>query len=220
MGVMFIKHFLEFRKQVIARLNQLRLAKQTNTQEYGQLTLVLTRINQMREYIISGDWARKTTRDKYVFWIRCEYNYTLTANKFKTTEESLRVLVSRADTALAKVMKKPLELIMSGHVNDGWVEFNFNINRLDINELFGRPILVATPNPSALNQCYSLEDCKSEIKFMKTYNSREIRKQLESLDEKKLAYLIALGFVNDPSFLEERKKLVKSILRLNKDSNA
>ena len=220
MVTLFIKMFLDYRKSVIARLNELKLSKQTNTQEYSHLILVLTRVNQMSDYITSGDWARKTTRDKYVFWIRCGYNYVLTANKFKTTEESLRVLVSRADTALSKIMKKPLEHIMSGNVNDGWVEFNFNRNRLDINELFGRPILAATPNPAALNQCYSLDDCKSEIKFMKTYNSYEIRKQLESLDEQKMSYLIALGSLNDPAYLEERKKLIKSVLRLNKDSNA
>ena len=219
MVTLFIKMFLDYRKSVIARLNELKLAKQTNTQEYSHLILVMTRVNQMSDYITSGDWSRKTTRDKYVFWIRCGFNYVLTANKFKTTEESLRVLVSRADAAIAKVMKKPLEQIMGGNVNDGWVEFNFNRNRLDINELFGRPILVASPNPSALNQCYSLDDCKNEIKFMRTYNSYEIRKQLDSLDGQKMSYLIALGSLNDPAYREERKKLIKSVLRLNQSDS-
>lgn len=219
MVVMFIKHFLEFRKQVIARLNQLRLAKQTNTQEYGQLTLVLTRINQMRDYIISGDWARKTVRDKFVFWVRSDFNYTLTATKYKTNENSLRVTISRADAVLSKIMRKPLEQIANGNVNDGWVEYNFNINKMDLYELFGRPVLMTTPKPSDLEMCFSLDDCKAEIRFLRAHNSYEIRKEMEALDQQKLAYLLALGGVNDPAYLEERKKLIKSVLRLNQSDS-
>lgn len=214
MVVLFVKNFLEYRNWVIARIKTLKEEKQINTQEYAQLVLAITRINQMRDYIVSGDWARKTVRDKFVFWVRSGYNYALTAVKYKTSENSLRVLVSRADAALSKILSKPLEQIQNGYINDGWVEFCFNVNRLDLNELFGRPVLLTVPRPADLEHCYALDDCKDEVRFLRSHNSYELRREMEKLDSQKLAYLLALGAVNDPAFLEERKRFIKMILRI------
>ena len=219
MVVLFVKKFLEYRSCVIARLKALKAAKQFNTQEYSLLVQTVTRLNQMRDYLVSGDWARKTVRDKFVFWVQSNYNYTLTATKYKSSENSLRVTISRADAVLSKIMSKPLEQIANGNVNDGWIEFNFNINKLDLCELFGRPVLMATPKPTDLEMCFSLEDCKAEIRFLRAHNSYAIRKEMESLDQQKLGYLLALGAVNDPAYLDERKRFIKSILKLNQNDN-
>lgn len=215
MNVLFIRKFLESRSRIILRLRELKAAKQENTQEYSQLVLAITRINQMRDYILHGDWARKTTRDKYVFWISCDFNYTLTATKYKTSEQCIRVLVSRADTTLFQIIDKPMQHIMDGNIIDGWIEFCININRLDANELYGHPILTIIPKPTDLDLCFSLDDCKEELKFLRMHNTYEIRKQMKTLDMQKLSYLISLGSLNDPAFLEERKKLIKAVLRLN-----
>lgn len=212
---MFIRQFMELRSKILMRLRELREAKQENTQEYSQLVLMITRINQMRDYIVHGDWARKTTRDKYVFWINCGYNYLLTANKYKTSEQCIKVLVSRADVTLSKILSHPFQLIGEGNVIDGWIEFGININRLDINELFGRPILMIIPKPADLDMCYALDDCKEEIKFFRAHNTYKLRKQLKDLNPQKMSYLISLGALNDAAFTEERKKLIKAVLRLN-----
>lgn len=211
---LFIKIFADYYNMIAARLKALQGAKQTNTQEYVHLVLVHTRLRQMADYIAHGDWARKPTRAKYVFWFRHNYDYAITAVQYKTSDKCIRVLVSRADAVLSKIMAKPLQQIKDGNVNDGWVEFNFNINRLDLNELFGRPILMAMPNPCDLEKNYALEDCKDEIKFLRAYNSYNIRHGIECLDAQKLAYLLALGSVTDPTYIEERKRLVKLILHI------
>lgn len=215
MTILFIKTFMEFRAKVAARLNALKAAKQENTQEYAQLVLMFTRLNQMRDYIISGDWARKSVREKYVFWIRNNFDYLLTANKYKTSDKSMRVLVSRADATLAKLMSKPLEQIRNGNVNDGWIEFGINANLLDLHELFGRPVLMVVPRPADLAMCFSLEDCKDEIKFLRAHNSYEVRREMEQLDQQKIAYLLALGSVNDPAYHDERKRLIRALLHIN-----
>lgn len=220
MMVLFIRKFLEYRNQIHLRLKALRNARQENTQEYAQLLLIFTRINEMRDYIAHGDWCRKATRDKYVFWITSGYNYMLTAAKYKTSEQCVRVLVSRADATLAKILGRPLQQIIDGNLVDGWIEFCININKLDIHELYGRPVLTVVPKPTDLELCYSLEDCKNEIKFLRSFSSYEIRKQMENLDSQKMLYLLALCSLNDPAYLEERKKLIKAILRINNNQNS
>ncbi len=214
MAVLFIKILADYYATVVRRLTALRDTKQTNTSEYAHLSLVIVRLNQMRDYIAHGDWARKPTRDKYVYWIKHHYDYALTAAHFKTSDKCIRVLVSRADAVLSKIMSRPLQLIKDGMVNDGWIEFCFAINRLDLHELFGRPILMATPNPCDLEKSYALEDCKDEVRFLRMHNSYQVRKEIENLDSQKIAYLLALGAVSDPAYSEERKRLIKAILKI------
>lgn len=129
--------------------------------------------------------------------------------------ESLQRHSNQFCDTFAKILSNPLQLISEGNVIDGWLEFGFNINRLDTNELYGRPILNIIPKPTDLEMCFSLEDCKEELKFLRTHNTYQIRKEMKPLDVQKLSYLVALGSLNDPAYLEERKKLIKSILRLN-----
>lgn len=207
---MFMKSFFTFRQRVISKLSELEAQNLCNTNEYTQLKIMLTRLNQMLSFVFKGNWARKTTREKYRFWLEHGYNYALTARQYKTSDKCARVLVTRADTVLEKIIHRPLCLFSQGNVQDGWIEFCFNIHRLDVQELYGRPVCMIMPQPSDLNYCYSLQDCKPEIKFLRSYSSYEIRAQLKALDKQKLSYLLALVSCSDPEFLDERKQVIKA----------
>ena len=217
MDMLFIKKFLAYYEGLLSRLTELKAQNQYNSPEAVQLRLMLTRLNQMVTYVYKGSWARKATREKYKFWMEHGFNYALTASQYKTSDKCIRVLVSRAASVLEKIMRRPLSLFAQGNYLDGWIEFCFRINRLDIYELYGRPVCMIFPKPSDLDYCYSLNDCKAEIKFLKTYSSYEIRAQLKSLDTQKLSYLLALVSTADPEYLDERKRVIKSILQLDKD---
>ena len=70
MSKLFIRTYQEFFAAVVKRLRALREENQTNCAEYQHLLLVHVRLQQLSDYIANGDWSRKSTRSKYVFWVK------------------------------------------------------------------------------------------------------------------------------------------------------
>lgn len=172
---------------------------------------MLRYLSSIKTYIVKGDWARKTVREKLQYWVNSNYNYQLVAQKYNTDVNSIKVMVSRADAALRKILSEPVGLIVNNHIMDGWIIYCINTKQADVCALFGRPLSMDFPTP-CISSGYNLTECKAEIKFLRMYNYHTIAEQQKLLDSDKLAYLLALCSNSDVEYREEQKKLVGEIL--------
>lgn len=208
---LFIKKYVALLQRLRLRLQELSKHGYAGTAEYNQLYLMLQYLMQIKKYIVKGDWARTTVREKLQFWVNSQYNYQHTADKYKTDVNSIKVLVSRADSTLRNTLEEPVSLIADGNIMDGWIAFCINTKQLDVCAIFGRPISMDFPQPDITGN-FNLSDCKAEIAFLKKYNYHAIAEQLKLLDENKLAYLLALCSNQQIEYREEQKKLASAIL--------
>lgn len=205
---------MESHKIVQDRLSELRSAQQTDCDEYKQLTDVEYYIKQIADYIKNGSWARPATRAKYLYWIKCNYDYALTAKAYRTDPKCIRVLVSRSEARLRGLLERPYNMIISGEACEGWIDFCISTGSVDYYKLYCLPAKTAFPEMADLNSChyYPLDDCKQEINFLASHNIYAIQRKVKALDNNKLAYLIALADSDDPALHKERCRLMEKII--------
>ena len=99
------------RENLKRRMHELVEKDRIDTEEFASLNLQLVQLNKMLNYVIRGSWGGTRTREAFAFWLRSNYNYELTAQKFKMPVLVVEQLVKEADRVLARKIEKPLQMI-------------------------------------------------------------------------------------------------------------
>jgi hypothetical protein len=131
-----------------------------------------------------------------------------TAKKYQTTENSIRVGLSKASRKVKnKIGEEVLPMILQGDTEDALYIMRSNTRSMQdvllpqIKEYITSQI-EATEIES---KTYDLKECTPEIKFLYRYSKQRSQQQLKDLDFSKLNYLLQLLDVESTQKIEQRK---------------
>ena len=127
--MLLIQSYIIFIQKLKEKLCELIHKGKTDTQEFVHLNLTLIQVNRIFNYISCGNWAGLRTREVFTFWIDAHYDYEEAAQRYRMPVQTVQQLIKEADKALSKKIGKSMELIISGKLHDGTMQFYSSIGR-------------------------------------------------------------------------------------------
>ena len=203
---MIIRELQSLGKETKHRLRELEQSGTPDPAEHALLKRKLDALNELQKYVVSGDWTRKTSRDKFVALIRSTFDYKLIAKRFHTTEASLNVFASRQDKRLQNVMGEALSLIYTDCIEEGLSSFYIKAGIISAKEFEYR---VSEMLPKGENKDrFLIIECGEEVEVLRSLMKENLRKWLDGADCAKLAYLIFLLGTEDTEYQRQRRDLI------------
>lgn len=196
-------------KEVEKAIKQVYVKRQTESDplEKANLEKQYKALQELLAYIHSGKWiSTKDGLERVLDTLKD--GIPKTAKKYQTTENSIRVGLSKASTKVkTKIGAEVLPMILQGDTEDALYLMRSNTQTMQdvllpqIKEYITDQIEAAEIE----NKEYDLKECTSEIKFLYRYSKKRSQQQLKDLDYSKLKYLLQLLDVESTQITEQRK---------------
>ena len=150
-------------------------------------------LNELVEYVNSMDWlTRVKTKKKISFFIKSGYDYGALCEEFGVSYESAKNAVKWASKQLRrKIGKDTIKLIRSGFIEEARVAFCVGSGKISRENLFLADMVDSLPE-SKYSAAYDLQDCLSELVYLRKISLDYIEKLAKKVDKHKLAYLLSL----------------------------
>ena len=150
-------------------------------------------LKEIIEYINSMDWlSRVKTKERISFFIKSGYDYNVLCNEFGISYVSAKNAVKWASKQLkAKIGKDTVKLIRSGFINEARVAFYVGSGKISRENLFLSEMVDILPE-SKFSAAYTLQDCLSELVYLRKISLNYIERHAKKVDKNKLAYLLSL----------------------------
>lgn len=150
-------------------------------------------LKEIIEYINSMDWlSRVKTKERISFFIKSGYDYNALCNEFGLSYVSAKNAVKWASKQLkAKIGKDTVGLIRSGFINEARVAFYVGSGKISRENLFLSDMVDVLPE-SKYSASYDLQDCLSELVYLRKISVNYIERHAEKVNVNKLAYLLSL----------------------------
>ena len=204
---MIIRDLENLYKETKHRLRELEQSDTPNSAEHDLLKQKMAALNELKKYVVSGDWTRPVSREKFVDLIKSKFDYKLIAKRYNTTRESLDVFVSRQDKRLHAVIGEALSLIPIDRIEEGLSSFYANAGIISAKEFDYR---VSELLPIGENKdSFLVSDCGGEVEILRFLMRNNMQEWLGSGTYRtKLAYLIFLLGTEDLEYQQQKKELV------------
>ena len=150
-------------------------------------------LKELVEYVNSMDWlTRVKTKKKISFFIKSGYDYEALCKEFGISYESVKNAVKWASKQLRrKIGKDTIKLIRNGFIEEARVAFYVSSGKISRENLFLSDIVDTLPE-SKYSAAFDLQDCLSELVYLRKISLSYIDKHAEKVNLNKLAYLLSL----------------------------
>lgn len=150
-------------------------------------------LNELVEYVNSMDWlTRVKTKKKISFFIKSGYDYEALCKEFDISYESAKNAVKWASKQLRrKIGKDTLKLIRNDFIEEARVAFYVGSGKISRANLFLADMVDSLPE-SKYSAAYDLQDCLSELVYLRKISLSYIDNHAEKVNLNKLAYLLSL----------------------------
>lgn len=204
---MIIKELEKLYKETKHRLRELEQSDTPDPAEHELLKCKIEALNELKKYVVSGDWTRPASREKFVDLIKSKFDYKLIANRYNTTRESLDVFVSRQDKRLHAVIGEALRLISADRIEEGISSFYANVVVISAKEFDYR---VSELLPIGENKdSFLVSDCGEEVEILRFLMRNNMQEWLNSgTYHTKLAYLMFLLNTDETAYQQQRRELI------------
>ena len=145
------------------------------------------------DYVNSMKWLSRTpVKKKITFFIKSGYDYEALCTEFNISYESAKNSVKWASKQLkSKIGEHTLKLIRDGYISEARDAFYVGTGQISRDNLFLSDIARVLPE-SKFSAAYDLQDCLSELEFLRKISLDYIKKLTKKVDKSKLAYLLSL----------------------------
>lgn len=150
-------------------------------------------LRELVEYVNSMEWlSRVKTKEKISFFIKSGYDYHALCNEFDISYVSAKNAVKWASKQLkTKIGKDTIKLIRSGFINEARVAFYVGSGKISRENLFISDFVDILPE-SKYSASYDLQECLSELVYLRKISLNYIERHAEKVNVNKLAYLLSL----------------------------
>ena len=145
------------------------------------------------DYVNSMKWLSRTpVKKKITFFIKSGYDYEALCTEFNISYESAKNSVKWASKQLkSKIGEHTVKLIRDGYISEARDSFYVGTGQISRENLFLSDIARVLPE-SKFSAAYDLQDCLSELEFLRKISLDYIKKLTKKVDKSKLAYLLSL----------------------------
>ena len=150
-------------------------------------------LNELVEYVNSMDWlTRVKTKERISFFIKSGYDYEALCKEFSLSYVSAKNAVKWASKQLRKkIGVDTIQLIRSGFIEEARVAFYVGSGKISRENLFLSEMVDILPE-SKFSAAYTLQDCLSELVYLRKISLNYIERHAEKVNVNKLAYLLSL----------------------------
>jgi hypothetical protein len=149
-------------------------------------------LQEIQDYISSGSWTQNRKFAKKVS-IALQHGNSKAADSLGISTSGVRLLLARASQVIRNVIGSNLiHLIADGSEEEFLAaEFQFFLVKCNVNpSMYFQPgVFPLIPNTHSRAYCF--DELTAEISFLRKQTFREIQKELEVLNEDKLAFLVS-----------------------------
>lgn len=152
----------------------------------------LALIEEIDQYLYSFAWLRKQkTKDKIQVYLGGCFDYNLLCEQFGISYENAKNSVHWAATQFeGKIGWHTLKLIEQGYIEEARAAFYIGTGQLKIEQLVTDQCASKLPEPQY--DIFRLADCEQELKVLRLVSKATLSEYMESIDNKKMAYLMYL----------------------------
>ena len=145
------------------------------------------------DYVNSMKWLSRTpVKKKITFFIKSGYDYEALCTEFNISYESAKNSVKWASKQLkSKIGEHTVKLIRDGYISEARDAFYVGTGQISRENLFLSDIARVLPE-SKFSAAYDLQDCLSELVYLRKISLNYIEKHAKNVDKTKLAYLLSL----------------------------
>lgn len=204
---MIVRELLNCRIETKHRLRELEQSGTLDPAERDFLQRKLLALSELQHYVISGDWTRPASREKFVFLANNKFDYKMTAKRFHTSRESLDVFVFRQDKRLSKIIGEAVRLISADRIEEGLSSFYVNAGIISAKEFDYR---ISELLPKGENKdSFLVGECGEEVEILRFLMRGRMQKWLGSgTYRSKLAYLMFLLGTDEAEYQQQKKLLI------------
>ncbi len=210
---MIVKELNDYAAEITCRLRELKNTGCSDSDECAFLRRKKAALRELHNYVLSGNWTRKASREKYNALVNSGFDYKLIAQRFNTTRESLDVFAARQNKRLSTVIGEAFRLIEQDRIEEGLESFYSLSGVFSPQEFDYKPLELLEPQKK---DSFLISDCSEEVVILRSLMKSEVKKRLNGADSEKLSYLVFLLNSEDSAFAEQRAELI-GLLR-KKDS--
>ena len=152
----------------------------------------LALIEEIDQYLYSFAWLRKQqTKDKMRVYLDGCFDYTLLCEQFGISYENAKNSVHWGAMQFeSKIGWHTLKLIEQGYNEEARAAFYIGSGQLKIEQLVTDQCASKLPEPQY--DIFRLADCEQELKVLRLVSKATLSEYMESIDNKKMAYLMYL----------------------------
>lgn len=152
----------------------------------------LALIEEIDQYLYSFAWLRKQqTKDKMRVYLDGCFDYTLLCEQFGISYENAKNSVHWGAMQFeSKIGWHTLKLIEQGYIEEARAAFYIGSGQLKIEQLVTDQCASKLPEPQY--DIFRLADCEQELKVLRLVSKATLSEYMESIDNKKMAYLMYL----------------------------
>ncbi len=174
-------------KALSREYNAVKDSQDENLQDKKEL------LRELVDYVNSMKWLSRTPAKKKIsFFIKSGYDYDAFCAEFNISYEAAKNSVKWASKQLkAKIGEHTLELIRDGYIKEASDAFYVGTGQISRENLFLSDIAKVLPE-SKFSAAYDLQDCLTELVYLRKISLDYIEKHARKVDKNKLAYLLSL----------------------------
>lgn len=174
-------------KALSREYNAVRDMQDENLQDKKEL------LSEVVDYVNSMKWLSRTpAKKKIAFFIKSGYDYNALCAEYDISYESAKNSVKWASKQLkSKIGEHTVKLIRDGYISEARDAFYVGTGQISRENLFLSDIARVLPE-SKFSAAYDLQDCLSELVYLRKISLNYIEKHAKNVDKTKLAYLLSL----------------------------
>ena len=174
-------------KALSREYNAVKDSQDENLQDKKEL------LSELINYVNSMKWLSRTpAKKKITFFIKCGYDYEAFCAEFNISYESAKNSVKWAAKQLkSKIGEHTVRLIRDGYIEEARLAFYTGSGHISRETLFLSDMVAILPE-SKFSAAYDLQDCLTELVYLRKFSVDYIEKHAKNVDKTKLAYLLSL----------------------------
>ena len=174
-------------KALSREYNAVKDSQDENLQDKKEL------LSELINYVNSMKWLSRTpAKKKITFFIKCGYDYEAFCAEFNISYESAKNSVKWAAKQLkSKIGEHTVRLIRDGYIEEARLAFYTGSGQISRETLFLSDMVAILPE-SKFSAAYDLQDCLTELVYLRKISLDYIEKHAKKVDKHKLAYLLSL----------------------------
>ncbi len=166
-------------------------------------------LQEVDRFVKAGFWmGQERARERIQYYLLNDLSAAKTAEKFNTSENAIRVAVSKSNERIVSRLGAGLiDMIMDGKPAEALTAFKLATGDLRILDLVVSDVVTALPAPE-FNSKLRVQECAKELSFLRYFTVSNVKKQAATLDQSKLSYIRYVLESSDPSYSFTRQAIL------------